>query len=85
MYRASTVGFRGEEVSAWLGFRIKKLGEARIVRHVIEIDVAARLDAILGIEADGARQVIEALLRLSRDAVEHRQAIMRIIGPRGSS
>ena len=61
-------------------FRIEQLGEARIVGHVLEIGVAARLDAVLRIELDGGDQVLQALLGLAGNAVEDGEAVVCVIG-----
>jgi hypothetical protein len=63
-------------------FRVEQLSEARIVGHICEISIAACLDTVAGIELDGPGQVVEALLCLSRHAVQHRQAVVRVVGIR---
>src|SRR6185437_14844450 len=44
------------------GFGIEKFGEARIVRHVVEVRVAAGLDAVLRIHFDGLMEMVETFL-----------------------
>src|SRR5579883_981031 len=64
-----------------LRFRIKQLSKARIINHVLEIRVGARLNAVLAIQLDRRSQMLQAFLRLSRHAVQHRQSVMRKVRP----
>src|SRR6185503_15756602 len=61
------------------GFRVEQFGETRIVGHVVEVCVAAGLDAVLRIELNGFVKVVETFLGLPRDAVQNCQSIVGII------
>src|SRR6185437_7866369 len=60
-------------------FRIEEFGKARIVRHVVEVRIAARLNAVLRIQLNRLVQMVQALLSLPGDAVQYRQPVVRVI------
>ena len=64
--------------------RIQQFRKARVISHALEVVVHARLQPVLGIHLDGAGKVVEALLRLPGDRVEHGQAVDRRSRPQDS-
>ena len=56
-------------------FRIQQLREARIVNHALEVVVGPRLEAVFGIQLDGLRKAVQAVLRLAGDGVKQRQPV----------
>jgi len=49
-------------------------------RHVLEVGVGAGLDAVLRVEVDGLRKVLEAGVRIAGHAGEDGEAIEGVIG-----
>ena len=47
-------------------FRVEELGEARVVGHVDEVGVGVGLDAVGGIDLDGAAEMLERIFSLLR-------------------
>ena len=62
--------------------RIQQLGKARIVRHVLEVVVDARLQPVLGVQFDGPRQIGKAVLGVAGDRFQHRQPVKSVVGAR---
>jgi hypothetical protein len=68
------------EECALRNLRIQQLGKARIVDHALEVVVGARLEAVPGIQFDGASEVGETILRMPGDGVEQRQPVKCVVG-----
>src|ERR1035438_5755244 len=76
----SPPGCKAEKASRNL--RVQQLGKARIVHHALEVVVGARLEPVLGIQFDGLRKMLQAILRTPCDRVQQREPVKSVIGPR---
>jgi len=59
---------------------IEEFGEARVVRHVLEVGVGAGLDAVARVEADGLGEVLQAVVGISGHAGEDGESVKGIVG-----
>ena len=68
------------EPDAGLGFGVEEFGEAGVVGHALEVGVGAGLDAVLGVEADGFGEVLDAVLGVAGHAGEQGEAVEGVVG-----
>src|SRR5947208_3966715 len=61
----------------WRTFRIKKVGKARMVCHIFEIQMVPCLKAVGTVQLDGIVEVTKAILRAVGQAVQQSQAVVR--------
>jgi len=62
-----------------LGFGVEEFGEAGVVGYGVEVGVGAGLEAVLGVEADGFGEVVDALLGVAGHAGEQGEAVEGVV------
>jgi len=62
-----------------LGFGVEEFGEAGVVGYGVEVGVGAGLEAVLGVEADGFGEVVDALLGVACHAGEQGEAVEGVV------
>src|SRR6266511_5002212 len=66
-------------LNSYGAFRVEQLSKARIVGHIAEIRVVARLEAVAGVKTDGLRQMLQALRGAAGEALEHGAAVPDVV------
>src|SRR6266496_2436866 len=67
------------ELNSYGAFRVEQLSKARIVGHIAEIRVVARLEAVAGVKTDGLGQMLQALRGAAGEALEHGAAVPDVV------